>query len=61
RGIAVKISDGSERARAVAMAGVLLQLGYDHETLHAQASAPILGHGTRIGEIRPYAETLGKL
>ena len=61
RGIAVKISDGSERARAVAMAGVLLQLGFDHETLHTQASAPVFGHGTRAGEIRPFAETLGKL
>lgn len=61
RGIAVKISDGSERARAVALAGVLLQLGFDHETLHLQASVPILGNGTRIGEIRPYAETLAKL
>ena len=61
RGIALKISDGSDRARAVAMAGVLLQLGFDHETLHAQASAPLLRQDTRIGEIRPYAETLAKL
>jgi L-asparaginase II len=61
RGVAVKISDGSPRARAVAMAGVLLRLGFDHDTLREQASAPVLGHGERVGEIRPYAETLEKL
>jgi L-asparaginase II len=61
RGVAVKISDGSPRARAVAMAGVLLRLGFDHDTLLSQASAPVLGHGERVGEIRPYAETLAKL
>ncbi len=53
RGIAIKISDGTPRARAVAMAGVLKRLGFDHETLDAQASAPVLGHGERVGEIRP--------
>ncbi len=61
RGVAVKISDGGMRARAVAMAGVLLQLGFDHETLHAQASAPVLGHGRRVGEVRPAARTLSQL
>lgn len=61
RGVAVKISDGSPRARAVAMAGVLLRLGFDQDILHAQASAPVLGHGEQVGEIRPYAETLAKL
>jgi L-asparaginase II len=61
RGVAVKISDGSPRARAVAMAGVLQRLGFDHETLTEQASAPVLGHGERVGEIRPYAETLSHL
>ena len=61
RGVAVKISDGSPRARAVAMAGILQRLGFDHETLTGQASAPVLGHGERVGEIRPYAETLSQL
>ena len=61
RGVAIKISDGSPRARAVAMAGVLQRLGFDHETLTEQASAPVLGHGERVGEIRPYAETLSHL
>ncbi len=61
RGVAVKISDGTPRARAVAMAGVLRRLGLDHEVLATQASAPVLGGGRRVGEIRPCAETLDKL
>ena len=61
RGVAIKISDGTPRARAVAMAGVLQRLGLDHEVLAAQASAPVLGGGKRVGEIRPCAETLAKL
>jgi L-asparaginase II len=55
RGVAIKISDGSPRARPVAMAGVLRALGLEHPTLDAQASAPVLGHGERVGEIRPSA------
>ena len=58
RGVAIKISDGSPRARAVAMAGVLQRLGFDHETLAEQVNAPVLGHGERVGEVRPYSETL---
>ncbi len=61
RGVALKISDGSPRARAVAMAGVLQRLGFEHDTLTEQASAPVLGHGERVGEIRPAAETLAGL
>jgi L-asparaginase II len=61
RAVAVKISDGSPRARAVAMAGVLQRLGFEHETLAEQASAPVLGHGERVGEVRPSAETLSHL
>ncbi len=55
RGVAVKISDGTPRARPVVMAGVLQALGFDHPTLTAQASEPVLGHGERVGEIRPAA------
>lgn len=61
RGIAIKISDGTERARPVAMAAVLQSLGFDHETLTLQSRAPVLGRGTPVGEIRPYADTLDKL
>jgi L-asparaginase II len=61
RGIAIKISDGHPRARPVAMAGILQRLGFDHETLDEQASAPVLGAGDRVGEIRPCKETLARL
>lgn len=61
RGVAVKISDGSTRARSVAMAGVLRRLGLEHDTLTQQAGAPVYGHGERVGEIRPVAGTLARL
>jgi L-asparaginase II len=61
RGVAIKISDGNPRARPVAMAGVLQRLGFDHETLDDQASAPVLGAGEQVGEIRPCKETLAEL
>ena len=61
RGVAIKISDGNPRASPVAMAGVLKRLGFDHETLDAQISAPVLGGGERVGEIRPCKETLADL
>src|SRR5215217_2526957 len=61
RGVAIKISDGNPRARPVAMAGVLKQLGFDHETLDAHTSGPVLGGGERVGEIRPCKETLAEL
>ena len=60
-GIAIKISDGSSRARPAAMAGVLMRLGFDSETLRKHASLPVLGHGERVGEVRPCAETLSLL
>jgi L-asparaginase II len=59
--VAIKISDGTPRARAVAMAGVLQRLGFEGDDLAAQASAAVLGGGERVGEIRPCAETLAKL
>ena len=61
RGVAIKISDGNPRARPVAMAGVLKQLGFDHETLDAHISGPVLGGGERVGEIRPCKETMAEL
>ncbi|WP_375425860.1 asparaginase [uncultured Friedmanniella sp.] len=61
RGVALKITDGNPRARAVLMAAVLQRLGYDHRTLDEQVSAPVLGHGERVGEIRPVAEALTAL
>ncbi|SDR78858.1 L-asparaginase II [Friedmanniella luteola] len=61
RGVALKISDGGPRARAVLMAAVLQRLGFDHPTLDAQVSEPVLGHGERVGEVRPVREALGAL
>ena len=61
RGVAIKISDGNPRARPVAMAGVLKRLGFDHETLDAHTSGPVLGGGERVGEVRPCKETLAEL
>jgi L-asparaginase II len=60
-GIAIKISDGSGRARVAAMAATMQKLGYDHPTLEAQAAAPVLGHGEPAGVIRPAAETFARL
>ena len=60
-GVAIKISDGSPRARATAMAATLQRLGYDSPVLDEQASTPVLGHGDRVGEIRPVAEAFARL
>lgn len=60
-GIAVKISDGSPRARSAAMAATLQKLGYEHPTLDEQAAIPVLGHGDPVGSIRPVAETFARL
>lgn len=61
RGVAIKIADGSPRAPAVAMAGVLQRLGVDSALLVEHASAPVLGHGERVGEIRPATQALDTL
>ena len=61
RGVALKISDGNPRARAVVMAAVLRRLGFASDTLDEQASAPVLGHGERVGEIRPVHEALASI
>ena len=43
------------------MAATLQRLGYDHPTLAEQAATPVLGHGERVGEIRPVAEAFARL
>ena len=53
RAIALKIDDGANRARPVAMAGILQGLGIDNEVIEAQAHAALLGAGRPVGEIRP--------
>ena len=53
RAIALKIDDGANRARPVAMAGILQAIGIDNEVIDAHAHAPLLGAGEVVGEIRP--------
>ena len=53
RAIALKIDDGANRARPVAMAGILQALGFDNDVIEAHAHAPLMGAGMVVGEIRP--------
>jgi L-asparaginase II len=54
RGIALKIEDGSARARAVVMAATLKMLGLEHDVLDKQLHAPLLGGGVPVGSVRPH-------
>jgi L-asparaginase II len=52
RGVAVKVADGSSRARAVVLAAVLRRIGVDAEdTLAALEHQPVLGHGQPVGSV----------
>jgi L-asparaginase II len=58
RGVAVKIADGSARARSVVLAAVLRRIGLeapdDPATVDAFAAlerAPVLGHGQPVGSV----------
>jgi L-asparaginase II len=61
RGVAIKITDGTPRARAVVTATVLQRLGFAHPTLDAQASVAVLGHGEPVGAIVVRADELAGL
>jgi L-asparaginase II len=53
---ALKITDGSSRARPVVMAAALRRLGVDTASdavLDSLSTAPVLGHGRPVGAIRP--------
>lgn len=52
RGLAVKISDGGDRARLPITVEVLRQLGLDGDTLDTLQSPPVLGGGLPVGELR---------
>jgi L-asparaginase II len=54
RGIAVKIDDGTPRARAVVMAATLRKLGLDHEILDEQQHSPLYGGGIQVGSVQPH-------
>ena len=51
RAVALKVLDGSQRARPVVMAAALTALGVDPAALAAVADVPVLGHGERVGQI----------
>lgn len=52
RGIAVKIADGTSRARTVVLAALLRRLGVnDEQALAALEHQPVLGHGEPVGAV----------
>lgn len=52
RGIAVKVADGGDRARAVLLAAVLRRIGgADDAVLAALEDQPVLGHGQPVGSV----------
>jgi L-asparaginase II len=53
RAVALKIDDGGQRARPPVMAAALRRLGVEAPVLDAQLTAPLLGGGQPVGEVRP--------
>ena len=52
RGVAVKVADGSSRARTVLLAAVLRRIGVtDAEALATLELQPVLGHGQPVGAV----------
>lgn len=57
RAVALKISDGANRARPPVMKAALLSLGIDISAVDPRAFAsPIFGHGKPVGEVRVIAD-----
>lgn len=52
-GVALKIADGSSRARAVVIVAVLKRLGVDVSEVEDLATVPVLGHGRAVGAVKP--------
>ncbi|WP_114560870.1 asparaginase [Desertihabitans aurantiacus] len=52
RGLALKVVDGGPRGVPLLMAELLLALGHDDPALHRLRTAPVLGHGRPVGEVR---------
>ena len=50
-GIALKVEDGSDRARQVALAAILVSLNVEESSLSALATIPLLGGGVPVGEV----------
>ncbi|MCD9874929.1 asparaginase [Streptomyces guryensis] len=53
RAVAVKISDGANRARIPVTAAALARAGVDPALLTAFAGEPLLGGGEQVGSVRP--------
>ncbi|MFG2147166.1 asparaginase [Streptomyces sp. NPDC048696] len=53
RAVAVKISDGANRARIPVVAAVLARAGIDRAALAEFAGEPLLGGGKPVGSVRP--------
>jgi L-asparaginase II len=52
RGIAVKVADGSSRARGVLLAAVMRRIGVgSDEVLETLERQPVLGHGQPVGAV----------
>ncbi len=49
RAVALKIADGSARARSIVMVAALRRLGVAADGLRELAEAPVLGHGEQVG------------
>ncbi|MFZ4485101.1 MAG: asparaginase [Candidatus Nanopelagicales bacterium] len=49
---ALKVCDGSDRARIVACAALLVAMGVDEELVAEQRELPVLGGGRRVGRVR---------
>jgi L-asparaginase II len=52
RAVALKIEDGTSRARAPVMVAALRRLGVDAPVLEELAVVPVFGGGQRVGEVR---------
>ncbi|MDF2563214.1 MAG: L-asparaginase [Microbacterium sp.] len=60
-GIAVKVSDGGDRARSTITASILEALGVDQHALTQLRSAPVLGGGEPVGTLRTVAGIVPRL
>lgn len=57
RGIALKVLDGSDRARPVVIAAALRALGVESPVLDELSQVPVLGHGHPVGVLSAVFET----
>jgi L-asparaginase II len=58
--VAVKITDGGERAVLPVVVALLRRLGVDDPDLDPLADVPVLGHGARVGRIQPIIPRAGR-